>query len=75
MRPSIPSSPDGGGLSRRKFLWLTSASLAGFALGCAVDPVTGKRQIVLVSEQQEVQIDRQHAPHQFSTDFGKTQDR
>jgi predicted Zn-dependent protease len=75
MRPSIPSSPDGGGLSRRKFLWLTSASLAGFALGCAVDPVTGKRQIVLVSEEQEVQIDRQHAPHQFSADFGKTRDR
>jgi predicted Zn-dependent protease len=75
MRPSIPSSPDGSGLSRRKFLWLTSASLAGLALGCAVDPVTGKRQVVLVSEQQEVQIDRQHAPHQFSNDFGKTQDR
>lgn len=75
MRPSIPQPAGGDGLTRRKFLWLTSASLAGFALGCAVDPVTGKRQIVLVSEQREIQIDQENAPHQFSADFGKTQDR
>ena len=75
MRPSNPRLPGGVGLSRRKFLRLSSASLAGFFLGCAVDPVTGKKQLVLVSEQQEIQIDRQHVPHQISADYGRTQDR
>ena len=43
-------------------------------IGCAVDPVTGEKQIVLMSEQEEVAIDQQQAPHQFSVDYGKVQD-
>ncbi len=61
-------------ISRRKFLWLTGMSVAGVMVGCAADPITGKRQFMLVSEGQEIQIDRQNAPHQFSTDYGSLQD-
>jgi len=62
-------------LTRRDFLLLTSMSAAGFALGCAVNPVTGENQLMLMSEQQEIQIDKQYAPHQFSSDYGITQDQ
>jgi predicted Zn-dependent protease len=63
------------GITRRKFLWVTSASTAGFLLGCAANPVTGKSQLMLVSEDQEIEIDRQHSPYQFSTDYGSIQDK
>lgn len=62
------------GLSRRRFLWLSSATVAGFALGCAVNPVTGEKQLMLISEEEEIQIDRQYAPAQFSNDYGVTQE-
>jgi len=62
-------------VSRREFLYLTSMSAAGMAVGCAVNPVTGEKQFMLVSESQEIQIDRQHSPHQLSTDYGTLQDR
>jgi predicted Zn-dependent protease len=63
-----------GGLTRRDFLWLSSLAAAGFMLRCATDPVTGKKQFMLVSEDTEKQIDRQYSPLQFSTDFGAVQD-
>ena len=50
-------------------------SAAGVLLGCATNPVTGKRQLMLMSEQKEISIDRQHSPHQFSADYGRLQDR
>ncbi len=62
------------GLSRRRFLQLTAMSALAVATGCATDPVTGRRQLMLVSEQDEIQIDRRYAPIQFSTDYGPTQD-
>lgn len=62
-------------LTRRKFLWLTSISAAGFMVGCAVDPVTGRKELMLVSEDQEIQIDQQNSPHQFSSDYGPLQDK
>ncbi len=61
-------------MTRRRFLWLSSMATAGFAAGCATNPVTGKSQLMLVSEDQEIQIDRQHSPYQFSADYGTTQD-
>ncbi len=61
-------------LNRREFLRLSSLSAAGLIMGCAVNPVTGKKQFMLVSEDWEVQVDRQNAPQQFSTDYGPTQD-
>jgi len=54
-----------------------SASIAGpiFFTGCAVDPVTGEKQLMMVSEQQEIGIDKQQSPFQFSSDYGITQDK
>ncbi|MCG6894278.1 MAG: M48 family metalloprotease [Desulfobacteraceae bacterium] len=57
-------------LTRRRFLQLTGASAAVWLAGCAVNPVTGEQQLMLMSESQEIDIDRQHAPLQFSTDYG-----
>ncbi|UCF56248.1 MAG: M48 family metalloprotease, partial [Deltaproteobacteria bacterium] len=62
-------------ITRRDFLWVISMSAAGFVAGCAVSPVTGRRQLMLVSEDQEIQIDKQNSPHQFSADYGVVQDK
>ena len=62
------------GLTRRDFLRLSSLAAAGYVFGCATDPVTGKKQLMLVSEDTEIQIDKQYAPLQFSTDYGSVQD-
>lgn len=62
-------------LSRRRFLWLSSAAAAGILTGCSTDPITGQKQLMLVSEESEVQIDRKNAPHQFSADYGILQDK
>ncbi len=64
-------------ITRRHFIRLLSASSITLAMGCggcAVDPVTGKKTLMLVSRDQEIQIDRQHSPAQFSSDYGRTQD-
>jgi predicted Zn-dependent protease len=61
-------------MTRRRLLWLLSASAAGAAVGCATSPVTGRTQLMLVSEEEEIQIDRQNAPFQFSADYGQIQD-
>ena len=58
-------------LTRRDFLWLASVSTAGIVTGCATNPVTGSRQLMLVSEGQEIQMDKENSPHQFSSDYGK----
>ncbi len=62
-------------LTRRDFLWLATLSTAGVATGCAVNPVTGDRQLMLMSEDQEIAVDQENSPHQFSADFGPVQDR
>lgn len=61
-------------LSRRDFLWVASASAAGMLAACAVNPVTGKREFSLVGREDEIALDRQNSPHQFSADLGKVQD-
>lgn len=66
-------------VSRRDFLWLMGCAgttvMTAPLTGClSTDPVTGKRGLVLMSEQQEIAIDKQHAPHQFSSDYGVSQD-
>ena len=63
------------GMTRRQFLYLSSMAAAGAVLSCATNPVTGESQFMLVSEQQEIAMDKQHSPHQFSADYGTTQDR
>jgi len=62
-------------LDRRDFLKYAALSAASFTMGCAVNPVTGEMQLMLVSKEQEIQIDRQHSPHQFSADYGFIQDK
>ena len=62
------------GMTRRDFLWITSMSAAGFVTGCATSAVTGRPQLMLVSEDQEITIDKQNSPHQFSADYGIIQD-
>lgn len=62
-------------VSRRDFLWVTSLWGVGLLFGCTTNPVTGKSQLMLVSEDQEIRIDKQNSPHQFSLDYGQIQDR
>lgn len=64
-----------GGIHRREFLRLTALAAAGLLSGCATNPVTGESQLMLMSEQDEIQIDRQNSPYQLSADYGITQDR
>ncbi len=69
--------------SRRDFLRTTamataqtaSLAAAGLLTGCATNPVTGKSQLMLVSEAQEIQMDKQSSPHQLSADYGIIQDK
>lgn len=63
------------GLSRREFLIITSMAATGLAVGCAINPVTGKSQFMIMDEKQEIAVDRQQSPHQFSSDYGTVQDR
>lgn len=71
----LKSKMNAHAMTRRDFLRITSLSAAGLIAGCALDPVTGKRQFMLVSENTEIQIDKQNAPLQFSSDYGTLQDR
>ena len=63
------------GLSRREFLVMTGMAATSLAMGCATNPVTGKSQFMIMDEKQEIAVDRQQSPHQFSADYGTTQDR
>lgn len=66
------------GVDRRRFLWLMSAAGVGLSTGimhgCATDPVTGDTVLVGMSRDQEIGVDRQQSPHQFSADYGTIQD-
>jgi predicted Zn-dependent protease len=62
-------------MTRREFLWFSSMAAAGLFAGCATNPVTGRRQLMLVSEDEEIQIDKQNSPYQFSADYGTVQDK
>ncbi|MGQ9861153.1 MAG: M48 family metalloprotease [Thiobacillaceae bacterium] len=60
---------------RRDFLWLLPGlSASAWLAGCATDPVTGRKTLVMMGKAQEIALDRQHSPHQFSEDFGPSQD-
>ncbi|WP_040557475.1 M48 family metalloprotease [Reinekea blandensis] len=66
-------------MERRDFLWFTGLAAGAVVVppalsGCAYDPVTGESVFSLVSEEQEIEIDRQQSPHQFSADYGANDD-
>jgi predicted Zn-dependent protease len=50
-------------------------SAAGLLASCATDPVTGQKVFNMYSEGWEVSVDKQHSPHQFSNDYGVTQNK
>jgi predicted Zn-dependent protease len=62
-------------LTRREFLWMAGMSAAAAAAGCATNPVTGESQLMLVSEEEEIRVDRQYSPMQFSSDYGPVQEK
>jgi len=68
------SIPPSSCMSRRVFLSLALGAAAGTLSGCAVNPVTGQSQLMLMSRDQEIHIDRERSPHQFSADYGVLQD-
>ena len=61
-------------MTRRQLLQWSAFAAAGWVVGCAVNPVTGEHQLMLVSEQQEIDLDQRNSPHQFSADYGPVQD-
>ena len=63
-----------GAFSRRDFIQISALASAGFLTGCAANPVTGKSQLMLVSENEEIQIDKKNSPYQFSADYGTVRD-
>ncbi len=60
-------------MSRREFLAVSAASAAALLTGCATDPVSGKKQFMLMSEAGEIAADRENSPHQISADYGAAQ--
>lgn len=62
-------------ISRRDFLSLISLSAAGLVVSCAVSPVTGRPQLMLISEEEELAIDKNYSPLQISNDYGRSQDQ
>lgn len=61
-------------ITRREFLQFATISAAGLAAGCALNPVTGKSQFILISEESEIKIDKENSPYQFSADYGTIRD-
>lgn len=60
-----------GRVSRRRFLRAAAAaSFAAGTSGCVTNPVTGRSEFSLVTQDDEVRLDRANAPKQFSIDFG-----
>ena len=51
---------------------LISLLLVGLVISCAVNPVTGKKQLMFISEKQEIEMGRQYDPQVVST-FGEYQ--
>ena len=63
-----------GTLTRRDFIKLAALVSVSTVAGCAANPVTGQSQLMLMGEGEEVQIDKTNTPHQYSVDYGVTQD-
>lgn len=64
-----------GTLTRRDFIRLSALAAVSTAVaGCAANPVTGQSQLMLMGEGEEIQIDRVNTPHQYSADYGLSQD-
>ena len=66
-------------MTRRRFVQGSLLLGAGITLNslnsCAVNPVTGENQLMMVSQDQEISMDKSQSPYQFSTDYGAVQDQ
>ena len=62
-------------MTRRQFLQLSTIAGASMVTSCAVNPVTGENQLMMVSRETEISMDRQQSPFQFSSDYGALQNR
>lgn len=63
-----------GTLTRRDFIKLSAMAALSTAAGCATNPVTGQSQLMLMGESEEIRLDKGSSPHQFSADYGRSQD-
>ena len=73
-KSTVESAPVERMLSRRDFIRYSTLLAAGTLTGCAVNPVTGKNQLMLMNVSQEIAVDRKNAPHQLSQDYGPVRD-
>ena len=73
-KPIVESAPAERMFSRRDFMRYSTLLAAGTLAGCAVNPVTGKNQLMLMNASQEIAVDRKNAPHQLSQDYGTVRD-
>ena len=46
----------------KKFRFLTTALLLALCAGCAVNPLTGKKELMLMTESQDLEIGQKYAP-------------
>jgi predicted Zn-dependent protease len=61
-------------MNRRQFIRLSALAATGLLAGCAANPVTGQSQLMLVSEAEEIQIDKKNSPYQLAADYGVSRD-
>ncbi|MDD5678020.1 MAG: M48 family metalloprotease [Kiritimatiellae bacterium] len=73
MKPHTRQMGAGPDMTRRHFVLLSAAGAVAVLTGCATDPVTGKKQFMLMSEAGEVGADKENSPHQISADYGALQ--
>ncbi|MFH1477048.1 MAG: M48 family metalloprotease [Verrucomicrobiota bacterium] len=73
MKPHARQMGAGREMTRRHFIALSAAGAVAALTGCATDPVTGKKQFMLMSEAGEVGADKENSPHQISADYGVLQ--
>lgn len=59
---------------RKELALLISGLLLGLFTGCAVNPITGEEELMLISEEQDIQIGRQYAPEVEKEMGGKIND-
>jgi predicted Zn-dependent protease len=62
-------------LNRRLFLQVGGLSAVSILTGCMINPVTGKSELSFMGQQDEIGIDKEYSPKQFSNDYGVLQDQ
>ena len=62
------------GISRKLAPVFSVAVAVVLLAGCATNPVSGRKQMIFMSESAEVQADQESSPHQISADYGAAQD-